>query len=116
MNSLKRIFITLKGQIDSVADEFENHEALAGVAIKDLEAIGSKTSMHLHRTKAMISQYEKNIAELNQDAERWSARAVKVRAGDEQKALQCVKRLRLTRQQLEQMEQQLQESRKLEVK
>ncbi len=36
MNSLKRIFVSLKGQIDHVADEFENHEALAGAAIQDL--------------------------------------------------------------------------------
>lgn len=28
MNSLKRIFVSIKSQIDHVADEFENHEAL----------------------------------------------------------------------------------------
>ena len=104
MNNLKRIFISLKSQIDNVADEFENHEALASAAIQDLEAIGAKTSIHLQRVKRMSQQYEQQLTTLNKEAQRWSDRAVKVRDEDEQKALQCIKRLRITRQQIEQIE------------
>jgi len=116
MNSLKRIFVSLKGQIDHVADEFENHEALAGAAIQDLQAIASKTRLHLHRVSKMSEQYQQQLAEQQEQASLWSERAVKVRAEDEQKALQCVKRLRLAQQQMNLLEQQYQKSTAQEAK
>jgi len=116
MNSLKRIFVSLKGQIDHVADEFENHEALAGAAIQDLQAIASKTRLHLHRVSKMSEQYQQQLAEQQEQASLWSERAVKVRAEDEQKALQCVKRLRLAQQQMSLLEQQYQKSTAQEAK
>ena len=116
MNNLKRIFISLKSQIDNVADDFENHEALAGAAIQDLEAVGAKTSIHLQRVKNMSHQCEQELANLNKEAQRWSDRAVKVRNEDEQKALQCIKRLRITRQQIEQIEQHLISAKNQETK
>lgn len=110
MNNLKRIFVSIKSQIDHVADEFENHEALAGVAIEDLQAIASKTRLHLHRVSKMSEQYQKQLIEQQQQASLWSERAIKVRQEDEQKALQCVKRLRQVQQQIKSLEQQCQES------
>jgi len=116
MNSLKRIFVSLKGQIDHVADEFENHEALAGAAIQDLQAIASKTRLHLHRVSKMSEQYQQQLSEQQEQAHLWSERAVKVRAEDEQKALQCVKRLRLAQQHMNLLEQQYQQSTAQEAK
>jgi len=116
MNSLKRIFVSLKGQIDHVADEFENHEALAGAAIQDLQAIASKTRLHLHRVSKMSEQYQQQLAEQQEQACLWSERAIKVRAEDEKKALQCVKRLRLAQQQMNLLEQQYQQSTAQEAK
>ena len=110
MNSLKRIFISIKGQIDHVADEFENHEALAGVAIEDLHAIAAKTRLHLHRVSNMTVQYQQQLNEQQQQAQLWSERAIKVRSEDEQKALQCVQRLRQVQQHIKLLEQQYQES------
>ncbi len=110
MNNLKRIFVSIKSQIDHVADEFENHEALAGVAIEDLQAIASKTRLHLHRVSKMSEQYQQQLLEQQEQAGLWSERAIKVRQEDEQKALQCVKRLRQVQQQIKSLEQQCQES------
>jgi len=110
MNNLKRIFISLRSQIDHVADEFENHEALAGVAIEDLQEIASKTRLHLHRVSKMSGQYQQQLVEQQQQASLWSERAIKVRQEDEQKALQCVKRLRQVQQQIKSLELQCQES------
>lgn len=116
MNSIKRMYVSLKSQIDLVANEFENHEALAGVAIKELESAGSKTRVYLHKVKAMVDQQELTATELKNQAKLWSERAVAVRDSDEQRALHCVKRLRSTRSQVAQVEKQLQESRNLEAK
>ncbi len=110
MNNLKRIFVSLKGQIDHVADQFENHEALAGVAIEDLQSIASKTRLHLHRVSKMSEQYQQQLSEQQAEAKSWSKRAINVRQEDEQKALQCVKRLRQVQQQIKSIERQCQES------
>ena len=93
MNSLKRIFFSLKAQLDDVADDFENHEAVAEVAIKELQGYQGKTRIHQHRLQEMIQQFESKLAELENEAETWSARALKLKVHDEQKALECVKRL-----------------------
>ncbi|MEE9338791.1 MAG: PspA/IM30 family protein [Methylococcaceae bacterium] len=110
MNNLKRIFVSIKSQIDHVADEFENHEALAGVAIEDLQEIASKTRLHLHRVSKMSEQYQQQLSDQQEQAKLWSERAIKSRQEDEQKALQCVKRLRQVQQQIKSLEQQCQES------
>jgi len=99
MNSLKRLFISVKTQIDGLVDDFENHEAVAGVAIKDLEDWRSQTRIHQHRLQKMITDFENQLAKLATEAAMWSARAVKVRESDEQKALECVKRMVRVQQQ-----------------
>lgn len=116
MNSLKRFFISMKSQIDSVANEFENHEALASVAIKDLQNLGAKIHVQLQQTKTHIKKNNQRLHDLQLEAERWSDRAVKTRSKDEQKALECVKRLRSTKQQIKQMESQIAADEKLEIR
>jgi phage shock protein A len=116
MNSLKRIFVSIKGQIDNVADEFENHEALAGVAIKDLQTIASKTRLHLHRISKMSEHYQSQLQEQQEQARIWSERAVKTKQENEQKALQCVKRVRQAQRQIQVLEQQCQETEAQELK
>ncbi len=106
MNSFKKIFVSIKGQIDQVADEFENHEALAGAAIHDLQELAGKTRLHLHRIKKMSAQYQKQLLDQQEQANLWTERAIKAKQDDEQKALQCVKRLRQTQQQISLLEQQ----------
>lgn len=110
MNSFKRIFVGIKTQIDSVADEFENHEALAGVAIEELQEIASKTRLHLHRVSKMSEKYQQQLIEQQDQAALWSERAIKMRKQDEQKALQCVKRLRQVKRQVQSLEKQCEES------
>lgn len=116
MNNFKRIFVSIKSQIDHVADEFENHEALAGVAIEDLQEIASKTRLHLHRVSKMTAQYQHQLSDQQQQARLWSERAIKSKEKDEQKALQCVKRLRQVQQQIKSLEQQCAESASQEEK
>ncbi len=110
MNNLKRIFVSIKSQIDHVADEFENHEALAEAAIEDLKALASKTRLHLHRVSKMSEHYQTQLQGTQEQARLWSERALKVKNEDEQKALQCVKRLRQTQKLITVLEQQQHDS------
>ena len=48
----------------------------------------------------MSAQYQKQLEEQQEQARLWSERAIKAKDEDEQKALQCVKRLRQTQQQI----------------
>jgi phage shock protein A len=116
MNNLKRLFVSIKSQVDQVADEFENHEALAGAAILDLQAIGSKTRLHLHKISKLSQQYQEQLEQQQELARLWSERAIKARKDDEQKALQCVKRLRQAQQQIALLEKQCEESAAQELK
>lgn len=116
MNTLKRIFISMKAQIDNVADEFENHEALAEAAIKDLETLGRKTRVHLHKVHKMVVQYQQQLEDLQEQETLWTQRALKAREQDEKKALQCVKRLRSVREQLKHAETLYQQSQTQETK
>jgi phage shock protein A len=116
MNSLKRLYISIKGQVDQVADEFENHEALAGVAIQDLQTIASKTRLHMHRISKMTEQYQKQLDEQKEQEALWASRAIKAKKQDEQKALQCVKRLVQTKKQIVLLERQQRESAEQENK
>ncbi|BCG65278.1 MAG: phage shock protein A [Methyloprofundus sp.] len=110
MSSLKRIFVSIKSQIDHVADDFENHEALAAAAIQDLQAIAGKTNLHLHRISKMSAQYQKQLGEQQEQAQLWSERAIQARETDEQTALQCVKRLRQVQKLIAVRKQQLEQS------
>jgi phage shock protein A len=58
----------------------------------------------------MSEQYQQQLAKQQEQVYLWSERAIKVRAEDEQKALQCVKRLRVAQQQVNLLEQQYQQS------
>lgn len=116
MKSLKRLFVSIKSQIDHVADEFENHEALAGAAIQDLQEIARKTRLHLHRVGKLSEHYRNQLQEQQEQARLWSERAIKVKQQDEQKALQCVRRLRQAQRQIASLEHQHQESTKQEAK
>lgn len=108
MSSFKKIFISIKSQIDSIADDFENHEALAEAAINDLQQLAVSTRQHGFRLQKMINRYQAQLIELEKESTLWSERALKVKEQDQQKALLCVKRLRSVNQQIEQLDKQLQ--------
>ena len=114
MNTFKRMFVTVKSQIDTAADYVENHEAMAGVAIKDLQLMAAKTAVHLRHIQEMSNRQQLMLDELNGEALRWSERAVLVKDQDQQRALECVKRLRFTKSRIQQIEKQLVESRRVE--
>ncbi len=99
MNTFKRIIVSMKSCIDHVADDFENHEALADEAIKEVQDLISKTRWHLHRVQKMAEQHHKNQQEQQEQADLWTERAIRVNNEAPQKALQCVKRHREAQQQ-----------------
>ncbi len=109
MNPFKRLYVSVKAQINEVADDFENHEAVADAAIHELEKLAARTRIQLGRVDREIKAMEERQASLRQDAAAWSQRAVRS-AADEARALECVRRLEAVERDAETLERALQET------
>lgn len=110
MNGFKRLFFSLRAHLDGVVNDFENHEALAKMAIKDLERVGVRTQAQRNRLQNRIDKLAEKIAGLKKEAELWSVRAVKMEPVDEGRALECVRRLQQAQRQIERLEDELQKA------
>jgi phage shock protein A len=109
MNPFKRLYVSVKAQINEVADDFENHEAVADAAIHELEKLAARTRVQLGRVDREIKTMEERQASLRQDAAAWTQRAVRS-AADEARALECVRRLEAVEREAETLERALQEA------
>lgn len=109
MNPFKRLYVSVKAQINEVADDFENHEAVADAAIHELDKLAARTRVQLGRVDREIKSMEERQARLRQDAATWSQRAVRV-AADEARALECVRRLETVEREAGTLERALQET------
>ncbi len=95
MNTVKRLFISIKQQIENVAEDFEDHQALINAAIAELDEVGASTRIQLNRTRNEIANYEKKNKEVLEQRSIWADRARKAHKEDEAKALECVKRIQV---------------------
>ena len=100
MHSIRKILISLKTQMNNVVDDFENHEALAALAIEEIERIGRSSRIQLNRVRNRIGEIEKQIDEQKESAEKWSERAVRLEPNDTEAALNCVKRMKEAEKQI----------------
>lgn len=102
MNPLKRIFVSVKAQLNEVAEDFENHEAVVDAAIQTLEKLAAGTRVRLGRLDRELKALDERLAALRKDAALWGERAVRV-AADEARALECVRRLEAVEREAEQL-------------
>ncbi len=102
MNSFKRLIISVKSQIDQVTEGLENHEALAEAAIQEVELLRKQNCQHLYRLGKSKAREQTLIDRLEEEVDRWRERAIRIRARDENKALECVKRMKETENRIKQ--------------
>ncbi len=110
MNTVKRLFISIKQQIENVAEDFEDHQALINAAIVELDEVGATTQIQLNRTRNELANYEKQIKEIETESTRWADRARKLHTEDEAKALDCVKRMKALQSQSQRLAEQINHS------
>ncbi len=108
MNNLKRIMISIKSQINTLVDDVENHEAQAESVLNDLITLEKNTRIQQHRLQKLREEYQQQADKQQSQIDLWSARAIKVRQQNENKAIQCVKRVRDYQQYMAQVNKQLQ--------
>ncbi|SMF94194.1 phage shock protein A (PspA) family protein [Methylomagnum ishizawai] len=115
MNPFKRIFVSVKAQLNEVAGDFENHEAVADAAIQELERLAATTRVRLGRLDRELKALDERHAALRKDAALWAERAVRV-AAEETRALECVRRLEAVEREAGQLAVSLRETQALRQK
>lgn len=110
MNTVKRLFISIKQQIENVAEDFEDHQALINAAIVELNEVGATAQTQLNRTRNELVGYEKKIKEIETESTLWADRARKLHTEDESKALDCVKRIKALQSQSQRLAEQVDQS------
>ncbi|MCH9699558.1 MAG: hypothetical protein K0U68_15770 [Gammaproteobacteria bacterium] len=114
MNSVKRLFISIKHRIDTVAEDFEDHQALIAAAIAELDEVGANTQVQLNNVRHEVVNFEKRTQAIEAEIDLWTDRAKAIREQDENKALDCVKRIRVLQAERQRVNEQFNHSIELE--
>ncbi len=92
MNIFRRITGTITASVDRAVSQIENHDALIEANIKESQHGLAQLKVRLARKQKEIHRYEKSLAQLNHDKQKWIERAESLANTDKEKALACLKR------------------------
>ncbi len=113
MKLFKKMAVNFHSQVEAVANQFENKEALSSSYIREYERIVASAKVRLARVEAEAIRLEKESDRLTAQATLWAERARRVHAADENQALECVRRVKRVREQHSAVVQELEEIRAL---
>lgn len=97
MRVFHRFRHTVTAGFESLLDQVENQEAIVSASIREVEQGAARVRVHRKRCERRIEQLEQRIAALEGEARSWRERAVRLKE-DREKALECVRRLRVAEQ------------------
>lgn len=103
MSLLRRISTTLSSSVERAVSKVENHDAIIQVALRDTEQAGARARVRLERVRKDGRALKARLEELKLAKARWTDRARSLAAGDETKALECLRRRRDCDNQLSQL-------------
>jgi phage shock protein A len=101
MQLIKRLQATVVGSFDSLMTRVENHEAIIEAAVRETRMAAGKARGRIQRVRRDMQVMQKRIDALQEEETAWSRRAVELPKHQEEKALECVRRLRRARQERE---------------
>lgn len=113
MRAIRRWATSIAASFDYVITQVENHEAIVTSAIKDMQSAGSKARVQLSRVKRDGETMRRRIEELKELERVWGERAGRVHEQNEGKALECLRRRKQVRRELEALETQEKEHTRL---
>ncbi|MGZ5278781.1 MAG: PspA/IM30 family protein [Pseudobdellovibrionaceae bacterium] len=114
MNTLKRISASISAQINSMVDQIENHEAVANMALHDIREALMQAKFQIRRVQNEQASFEQRLKEMRKEEERWTERALHSQNENHERAIECVRRLKKTRDEIATLGQQLTEHGNLE--
>lgn len=107
MNLFTRITATLGATADQAVSRFENHEAIAESALKQVRHSLVTAKVQHTRVTRDGGELRARLAELHKDEALWTRRAREIAPDNEQKALDCLGHRRRCREQLAQTQERL---------
>jgi phage shock protein A len=90
MNSFRRWTIGVCARFDELLGQVENHEALATQALRDMRTSLARANGQLARVEQDCRNLDREVETARSTSEQWRARAGK--EGDDQRALECLRR------------------------
>lgn len=114
MNFVKRWTASIASSFDWVISQVENHEALVSAAIREMQTAGAKAKVQLDRVRRDGDRMTQRIGELQELETVWAERAVRVAPEDKDRALECLRRRREAQRELQAVEQQQAEHRRVQ--
>ena len=115
MRMLKRWVSCVSANFDWVLTQVENHEALVDSAIREMQAAGGKARVQLARVKRDGEGMRQRQAQLKEQEQSWTERAVRVGSAEPDKALECLRRKRAVVLEIASLQKQSEEHARLEV-
>ena len=115
MRMLKRWVSCVSANFDWVLTQVENHEALVDSAIREMQAAGGKARVQLARVKRDGEGMRQRQAQLKEQEQSWTERAVRVGTAEPDKALECLRRKRSAVAEIASLQKQSEEHARLEV-
>ena len=116
MKYFKRVTAGVVARIDEAVREIENHEALIQNALEELRKQTAIANVQLAGLQRDGQAMRRRIEQSRAEQVRWRERALQVRAQDEVKAMECLRRSKRAESLVEQLEMREQEHQAAEEK
>ena len=114
MRPLKNLVVSVNARLGQAVNQLENHEAVAESIITEVERTAARAKVQLGRIRSETSRLDEEMDRLRHEEERWIERARKVYGVDEERSLECVRRLKRVRVEIKDQAVQIRESSALE--
>jgi phage shock protein A len=115
MRMLKRWVSCVATNFDWVLAQVENHEALVDSAIREMQAAGGKARVQLARVKRDGEAMRQRLVQYKEQEQAWTERAIRLGVGEQEKAIECLRRKRALELEIASLEKQSQEHSRLET-
>jgi len=109
MGLLSRITTTINATMDNVVSRVEDHDALIDASIRESRQAAARTRARITRVQRDGSQLRTRHERLLSDVALWTERAVSNAEKDEDVALKCLKRKKLSESEIVKIEQTISE-------
>ncbi|MGE0385564.1 MAG: PspA/IM30 family protein [Gammaproteobacteria bacterium] len=87
-----RISATLVAGVERLIAPIENHDAVVEAAVREARGAVARSNVRLATLQRESTRLQAQLARLEEDAQRWIARARELAAGNQEAALECLKR------------------------
>lgn len=102
MKTIKRFMFGVSAKMEELVGQMENHEAVAASMIAEAQRSAAAARIQLGRVRADRDRLHTRLGQLTQSEKQWKVRARKMATENEDGAIECVRRIKQVRKDIEQ--------------